>query len=145
MKIKMGQLVECETSLRDLAKMEMPASVGLKVSFIRDEVKNRCDLYREMVRDTVIRLGQEVIKDSGSYEVLPRNMAEFNEWHKDLLETELDLVGIGKLSLKKITQKKNITPEMISTLSWFLILDIPSEWDEGPEEEIEKVLDNSEE
>lgn len=131
MKVKLGDLVNSEQALAELAQADVSARMSFTLSLVLKEVSNHLDAKRSAHQKLLEKFGTPREKQPGFFDINPECRAEFDKEFKELLNTEVSLIGIGKIRVSAIEAEgvKFSGQEMLA-LAWLLKEDVPPMFEE---------------
>lgn len=119
--MKLNEVVELYSNMRDLATKEMKASLAFKFSRIIKSLENEIQNFEEQRQKLIDQYGEkdengEVIsQEDGSIKIQKDREEEMIKEYQDLMNTELDLT-FTKVTIDELDTIDGITPEKLIKL-----------------------------
>lgn len=95
--VKLGDLVNSENALAELAQNDVSARMSFTLSLVLKEVGKHLDAKRAAHQKLLEKYGTPREKQPGFFDLNPETREAFDKEFKDLLDTEVALTGIGKI------------------------------------------------
>lgn len=125
LQVKLGDLVESEQALGELARKNVSARMSFTLSLVLKEVGKHLDAKREAHRKLLEKYGIPREKHPDFFDIKPECRAEFDKEFKDLLAAEVTLTGIGKIRASAIeAESVKLSGEEMLALAWLLKEDV---------------------
>jgi hypothetical protein len=121
--IKLAQIINSEKALKNLLELKLPVKIAYKLSKLVDKMQPELKIFDEQKLSLVKKLGVAT-ENPGEFQVLPKNMEEFREDLKKLLDIDVNLEfgegkGLEKISLADLGDI-SISPQDLLVLNWLI-------------------------
>jgi hypothetical protein len=95
--VKLEDLVRSENALASLARHNVSARMSFTIALVVKEVGKHLAAKQEAHRNLLERYGTPIEEQVGSFQIPVENRSAFEKEFRELMETEVELVGIGKI------------------------------------------------
>lgn len=125
LKVKLGDLVNSEPALSDLAQADTSARMSFTLSLVLKEVGKHLDAKRATHQKLLEKYGTLKEGNPNLFEIKPEQRIAFEREFRELMDTEVELVGIGKIKVSAIeSEGVKFSGQEMLTLSWLLKEDV---------------------
>lgn len=134
--MKRKTIIDSAKALKNLAELNMPGKTAIKVCKLMRKVQIIIDEHTD-VKKTLLNKYGERSENGISYEFpMPGSAFEFQETIDDYLNEEIENFDVKMIPMEKFGDSlKNIKPNILFSLSWFIEID--DEDESEPESENE--------
>jgi hypothetical protein len=125
MNVKLGDLVNGENALAEMAQNDVSARLSFTLSLVLKEVGKHLEAKRAAHQKLLEKYGTPREDRPGFYDITPEHRAKFEKEFKELLDTEVTLSGIGKIPVSALeAEGLKFTAHELLTLAWLLKEDV---------------------
>lgn len=125
MNVKLGDLVASEQALGELAQANVSARMSFTLALVLKEVTKHLEAKRTAHQKLLEKFGTPKANKPGMFDLNPETREAFETEYKDLLDTDVELVGIGKIKASAIeTEGVKLSGAEMLALEWLLVQDV---------------------